>query len=58
MSAIITDFPATTRARSKVRRSALRRLQADAYKAGFIHIGDQARAGQARADAPNPETEP
>lgn len=42
-TAAVIDFPATNRARNKIRRSAQRSLQAEAYKAGFIHPSDQER---------------
>lgn len=42
-TATVIDFPATTRARNKIRRSAHRRRMFDAFQAGFIAVNDQER---------------
>lgn len=42
-TAAVIDFPATTRARNKIRHSAHRRRMFDAFEAGFIAVNDQER---------------
>lgn len=43
-SAIIIPFPATTRARNAIRRSAHARRMHEAFKAGFISVNKSERA--------------
>lgn len=43
-SAEIISFPATVRERNKIRRSARGRLNAEAFKAGWMSVNDEERA--------------